>query len=95
MAKKYVYMWAIIIDGNFITGKIYYKTFEEAVSNLEFEAMEGFKKLEKEYPYYEHYCELNPANLTRCHACVGTYLRDADEYEKFITYKVSKVRVPV
>ena len=98
MANKYKYMHAIIIGGNFMKGVVYYPNKKEAYANLEKEVKEGYKKL-KEYDekhnYNRVYWTTDKNRLIGIDGCVGEHLACADDYEKFITYKVSRIRVPV
>ena len=95
MAKKFTYLWAIIIDGNFMKGKVYYNTKDEAYANLESEVKNGYYKLEKAKPWEQCYYTTDEKYLRGIDGYVGMYLRCADDYEDFITYKVSRVRVPI
>lgn len=98
MAKKYTYMWAIIIKGNFMEGKIFYKTREEAFAHLESEVIIGYKKLkevEEACSFNEVYYTLNKEDLRMIDGYVGEYLACADDYEKYITYSISRIRVRV
>ena len=96
MAGKYKMMWAIIIDGNFMKGKVYTKTKEEAYSKLKSEVLNGYEKLKADqYSFNKVYWTMDKEDLIGIDACVGEHLACADDYERFITYKISKVRVPV
>lgn len=97
MARMYKMMYAIIIGGNFMKGRIYTKTREEAFSRLESEVQIGYEKLKaaEKYTFNSVYSTMDKRYLRGIDGYVGEYLACADDYEKYITYKVSKVRVPV
>lgn len=95
---KYKMVWAILIDGNFMQGRVYTKTKEEAYSKLKEEVLNGFQKLKKEEEcrsYNKVYWTMDKEDLIGIDGLVGERLAWADDYESYITYKVRKVRVPV
>lgn len=91
---KYVYKYAIIIEGLFMSGKVYTNTREEAYARLPYEMMIGMEKLNKAYPWEEHYF-VDQKNLIGADGMVDTYQACADYDYPWISYKIRKVRVPV
>ena len=92
---KYIYKYAIIISGDFMSGKVYFNTKEEAYERLPVEMQIGLEKLDKAYPWDRHYIISERRNLRGVDGIVDTYQGCADLYYPWISYKVRKVRVPV
>jgi len=92
---KYVYKYAIEINGDFMKGMVYTNTREEAYERLPIEMQIGLEKLNKAYPWDKHYIITEKRNLLGIDGLVDTYPACADYYYPWISYKVRKVRVPV
>lgn len=100
MERRFKYMYAIIIDGNFMKGKVYYSTKKEAYDHLESEILEGYKKLKNEidrygYSYEEACWSMDIKDLVGVDGSVWIESFNADDIPKYITYKISRVKVLV
>ena len=99
MANKYKNMYAIKIDGNFMNGMVYFADRETAINNLEKEVLIGYQKLKDYnrvcYPFNKVYWTTDKKILIGIDACVYEHLACSDDTEYYISYKVSRVRVPV